>query len=173
MNVVHTAKERVQQLAGKVVDRIADAAESDSRVQAVTIGRPRAEVVAFFADPQRLSVVFGDIAEVQSIGADRMRWTFVAGDGVGPAWDCVVSVDDESHLRFVDTDPAGHVGIALEFRDAPQQRGTEVIARVSSPAPGALTGPLAFKALYRARALLMTGEVPTIEKNPSARHSDR
>jgi hypothetical protein len=64
-------------------------------------------------------------------------------------------------------------GIVLEFGDAPQDRGTEVIARVSSPAPGVLTGPLAFKALYRARALLMTGEVPTIKSNPSARDADR
>ncbi|MCW2552947.1 MAG: putative integral rane protein [Mycobacterium sp.] len=52
-------------------------------------------------------------------------------------------------------------------------RRTEVIARVSSPAPGALTGALTFKALYRARALLMTGEMPTIRYNPSARDSDR
>jgi hypothetical protein len=30
-----------------------------------------------------------------------------------------------------------------------------------------------FKALYRARAILMTGEVPTIKHNPSARASAR
>jgi uncharacterized membrane protein len=173
MNVVQSAREHAKNLVSKATEKVLESLTTQSRVQAVTIGRPRQEVASLFEDPERLSMVFGDIADVQSIGADRQKWTFRPGDGPNISWECVVSNDDSSHLRFVDVHPNGKAGVALEFRDAPQDRGTEVIARVSSPAPGALTGPLAFKALYRARALLMTGEIPTIEHNPSARASDR
>lgn len=171
MNVVDTAKAQVKQIVEKVTDKVVDSASSEARVQAITIGRARNEVVHKFADAGFLSQVFGDIAEVSSEGPDRMRWTFAGSDG--PSWDCVVAVDDASQLRFVDVNPDKSAGITMEFREAPQDRGTEVIARTTGPGPGALTGALTFKALYRARALLMTGELPTIKHNPSARDSDR
>ena len=169
MNVMASTKEHVRQL----VEKVTDAATTESRVQAVTIARPRHEVVEAFKDPNLLSQVFGDVAEVTSTGPDRLRWKFTFAGSEGPEWECIIAADDDTHLRFVDADPGGRPGIVLEFRDAPQERGTEVIARVSGPAPGALTGALTFKALYRTRALLMTGEVPTLEYNPSARDSDR
>lgn len=174
MNVVDSTREHVKQLVEKVAQKVAETTAAgvsfDSSIQAVTIGRPRAEVMHFFTDAHRLSEVFGDFAEVISTGPDRMRWKFTRGS---VEWECVVVTEDESRLRFVDVEPDEDTGIVLEFRDAPRDRGTEVIARVSSPAPGALTGVLTFKALYRARALLTTGEVPTIRHNPSARASDR
>jgi hypothetical protein len=173
VNVLDAAKEQVKHLAERVTDKVGEAATRDSGIQAITIGRPRHEVVALFKDPGRLSRIFGDVAEVHDAGGDRLRWRFTLNDGEGPDWDCVVILEDETRLRFVDVNPERSAGIELEFRDAPQGRGTEVIAKVASPAPGILSGPLTFKALYRARALLLTGEVPTIEYNPSARDSDR
>ena len=173
MNVMETAKERTKHIVEKVTEKVTEKATTDSRTPGITIARPRREVIDLFQDADRLSVAFGDAAEVQQTGPDRLRWTFVIDGNDGPAWDCLVSVEDDARLRFVDVDPGKSAEIVLDFRDAPQDRGTEVIAQVSSPAPGALTGALAFKALYRARALLLTGEVPTIKYNPSARDSDR
>jgi uncharacterized membrane protein len=172
MNVVETAKGQVKHLAEKVTVKVAAAATTDSRVQAITIARPRHDVIRVFQDAELLAEVMGDFAEVHSVGADRLRWTFLH-NGDGPAWDCVIAVDDETRLRYVDVNPDRTAELILDFADAPGDRGTEVIARVSSPAPGALTGALAYKALYRARALLQTGEVPTIQYNPSARDSRR
>lgn len=172
MNVVDAAKEKAKELVEKVTEKVAEAATTDSRVQAITINRPREEVVALFGDPERLSIVFGDFARVTEAGPDRQRWTF-DDDGGGPIWDCVVSRDSADRLRFVDVNPDRSTEIILDFADAPQDRGTEVVARVSAPAPGALTGVMTYKALYRARALLQTGEVPTIARNPSARDSSR
>jgi uncharacterized membrane protein len=173
MNVLDTAKEQVRHLAEIITDRAGDAVTRGSAMHAITIGRPKPEVVALFRDPERLSQIFGDVAEVHGVGSDRLHWAFTSNDKKGLGWDCVVILEDETRLRFVDVDPERSAGIELEFRDAPQGRGTEVIARVVSPSPGMLSGSLTFKALYRARALLMTGEIPTIEHNPSARDSDR
>jgi uncharacterized membrane protein len=173
MNVVDTAKAQVKSIVGKVTDKVVESAVSQSGVQAITIGRPRNTVVHRFQDAEFLSQVFGDVADVHEAGPERMRWTFRFDGNDGTVWDCVVAVEDEHRLRFVDVNPDKSVGIELDFRDAPQDRGTEVIAKTTSPGPGALSGVLTFKALYRARALLMTGEVPTIKFNPSARDSDR
>ncbi|KWX26087.1 hypothetical protein AFM11_02255 [Mycolicibacterium wolinskyi] len=171
MNVVDTAKQQAKQLAHKVVEKVGEKVTADSRVQAITIARPRAEVLDLFQDPERLSRIFGDIADVTDAGADRLRWTFAGDDG--PVWDCVVSREGDNRLRYVDVNPERAAGLTLDFSDAPGDRGTEVVARVTAPGPGALTGVLTFKALYRARALLQTGEVPTIARNPSARDSSR
>lgn len=171
MNVVDTAVERVKHLAEKVTEKVVDATTTDSRVQAVTIARPRSEVMAFFQEHEQLSQVLGDIIAVHDAGPDRLRWCFSGDDG--PAWDCVVSRDGENRLRFVDVNTDRPAGLTLDFSDAPQDRGTEVVARVSAPAPGALTGLMLYKILYRARALIQTGEVPTLRHNPSARASAR
>lgn len=172
MNVVDTAKEQAKQLAQKVVEKVTEATTTDSRVQAITIGRPKHDVIRLFQDAELLAEVVGDFAEVHSTGEGRLRWTFLPDIG-GPAWDCVVTVEDDARVRYVDVDPEKTAELILEFRDAPQNLGTEVTARVSSPAPGAITGALAYKALYRARAVLLTGEAPTIKHNPSARDSQR
>jgi uncharacterized membrane protein len=173
VNVVIGTKEHVKRLAEKVADKVLDTATTESKVQAVTIGRPRHEVLALFQDPNRLSEVFGDIADVSSTGPQRLRWKFALDGSDLPEWECLVITEGDDRLRFVDADRDSNTGIVIDFRDAPRDRGTEVIARVSSPAPGALSGVLTFKALYRARALVLTGEVPTIKYNPSARDSDR
>ncbi|MHC9291556.1 hypothetical protein ACRCUN_03770 [Mycobacterium sp. LTG2003] len=171
MNVVDTAKRQAKQLAHKVVEKVGEAATTDSRVQAITIARPRGEVLALFQDSGRLSQIFGDIAQVADAGPERLRWTFAGDDG--PVWDCVVSREGDNRIRYVDVDPERSTGITFDFSEAPGDRGTEVVARVTAPGPGALTGLLTYKALYRARALLQTGEVPTIARNPSARDSSR
>lgn len=176
MNVFDNAKSHVRQAVEKVThtvtEKVSDRATSAPRSQSITIARSRAEVLGLFTDAARLSVVFGDVAEVADVGPGRLRWTFVFDGSERAAWDCVVSAEGD-RLRYVDVDPAKEVGMDLRLRDAPGDRGTEVTARVSAPGPGALTGALTYKALYRARALLQTGEVPTIRHNPSARTSPR
>jgi uncharacterized membrane protein len=73
---------------------------------------------------------------------------------------------------------AGGTGTGLEvvLRPAPAGDGTAVTMRLElgqdGAATGAIAGALAVKTLYRTKALFETGEVPTLEKNPSARPGD-
>ncbi|MEI5675619.1 MULTISPECIES: hypothetical protein [unclassified Nocardioides] len=64
---------------------------------------------------------------------------------------------------------------AVSFVAAPQDLGTEVTLTLvlEDPMPGGgdlAVGAMAHKALRRAKALAETGEIPTLDHNPSARH---
>ncbi len=167
---VSAAKGRLRQAVGAVANRTGN----DQQSQSVTIGCDRQRAQSFFRDPAQLSVVLGDIADVRKAGDDRLRWEFRRGPLDGAGWESVV-IEDTGRLRFVDAGEDSAIGneIILDFSDAPRGQGTEVTLRLKAPMPALLSGALAFKALYRARALLQTGEVPTIRKNPSARKSAR
>jgi hypothetical protein len=73
VNVVDTAKAQVKQIVEKVTDKVTDTVSSDARIQAVTIGRPRNEVMHRFQDAGFLSQVFGDVADVSEAGPERLR----------------------------------------------------------------------------------------------------
>jgi uncharacterized membrane protein len=165
MALLDSAKEQAKQLAEKVTGSSAP----EPTLQAITIGRPRHAVLALLRNPESLSHIFGEIADVHALATDRLQWTFHGQDKV--AWECEITAADNA-VRYVAANPDRPTELAITLRDAPQDKGTEIIATVSTPPPGLLTGPLTFKALYRARALLQTGEMPATTRIPSARNPE-
>lgn len=89
------------------------------------------------------------------------RWT-VAGRPVDT--DLVV---DPHGLTF--TTNEGRPLLSVEVHPAPQDLGSEVRFALDLPVPDLAAGGLAFTMLYRLRALLQTGEVPTLGDVPSNR----
>jgi uncharacterized membrane protein len=164
MSYLDSAKHQVLGVVKKVVD----AQPRRAAAQTVTIKCPPDRIEQFWRDPNQMSVVLGDIAEVNAAGQDRYRWRL--RDQPDVAWESRLIPEPEG-LRFVGTEDDSH--IAVTYRPAPRDLGTEVTLRVNTPAPGLLSGAAAFKVLYRLRALMQTGEVPTIQSNPSARKSAR
>ncbi|MFF3228364.1 hypothetical protein ACFYV7_36600 [Nocardia suismassiliense] len=168
MSYIDKAKEQLTDLVGKVID----SSSSSGGTQTVTISRPRAEVEQFWRDPDKLSRVLGDLAEVRATGPTSYEWILHRPDEESVTWDTRLETEDNG-LRFVratgNGDPSEAAEIRVTFRDAPRDLGTEVTLRVKSPIPDLLTGAATFKALYRARALMQTGELPTLAHNPSAR----
>ncbi len=154
---------------GALVRTVVDHTPRATTVQSITIGRPRTEVLQFWADPGRLSQVLGDRADVEHTEADDYRWTVDVGAAGSLEWRTTLEREDGT-MRFVGVDGGGaHAELLLRFADAPQDLGTEVTARIVAPIPRALAGALAYAALYRSRALLLTGELPTLDHNPSGR----
>ncbi|PXX59794.1 hypothetical protein DFR70_111178 [Nocardia tenerifensis] len=163
MSYLDKAKEQLTDLAQKVTGN------SDGNSQTVTIARPRAQVEQFWRDPDALSKVFGDLADVRSTSPTSFTWTPHNAADDSPSWQTRLVAEDGS-LRFVDVSSVGKgMELRLTFADAPRDLGTEVTMRVQTPIPDLLTGAATFQALYRARALLQTGEVPSLAHNPSAR----
>lgn len=161
VNLLDTAKDQVRSLAGRVFDGRSSDGRSAATRQTVTVTRPVDEVDAFWRDPQRLSAAFGDLGEVRFTEPDRYRWRLRVGDEEVD-WDSRLTPGNPS-LRFVDD--TGH-RIEVGRRPAPGGRGTEVTLSADLPLPDLLAGAAVFTVLYRMRALLQTGEVPTIALNP-------
>lgn len=150
------------------VKMISAVAPRHATAQTVTIACPVERIEQFWRDPGQLSVVLGDIAEVEVRGPDRYCWRSM--DGPELAWETELIPQPEG-VRFVGTADASQISVS--WRPALGKPGTEVTLRADAPVPGLLAGAAAFKALYRLRALMQTGEVPTIRRNPSARKSAR
>ena len=171
--MLSTAKDQLRHVAGAVVDRTGHREQS----QSITIGcvkNPSSSHSKIPAGCRRCSATsqrFGRRPPITGCAGYfcKAHWTLD-----GTTWQSLL-IADTGRLRFVDAKQNGGIGneITLDFSDAARGMGTEVTLRVKSPVPGLLSGALAYKALYRARALLQTGEVPTIRKNPSARESAR
>ncbi|MEU1995738.1 SRPBCC family protein [Nocardia gamkensis] len=173
MHYIDDTKHLLSDLVGWLIE----SASSYSSSQTVTIARPRAEVERFWRDPANLSEVLGDVAEVRSTEPSIYEWTLHSGTDGRTTWKTTLREED-GHLRFVgseDEDSASARGLEVDlgFRDAPRDLGTEVTMRARTPLPDLLTGAAMFTALYRARARLQTGEMPTLAHNPSARSSAR
>ncbi|WP_406815326.1 hypothetical protein [Mycobacterium sp. M23085] len=162
MSYVEFAKKQVLGVVNKVID----SAPRHARAQTVTIACPLERIERFWRDAGELSVVLGDIAEVDAVGRDRYRWRLSSEPDV--AWESTL-VTETDGVRFVGNGNQ----IVVRYRPAPRELGTEVTLGLKSPAPALLSGAVAFKVLYRLRALMQTGEVPTLKSNPSARKSAR
>lgn len=164
MGYIEFAKEHVLGAVKKITANL----PRRTAAQTVTIACPVERIEQFWRDPDQLSAVLGDIAEVELSGPDRYRWRSLTGPTV--VWESELIPEPEG-LRFVGTGDGNQVVVA--YRPAPGQLGTEVTLHVNASAPSLLSGAVAFKVLYRLRALMQTGEVPTIRSNPSARNSAR
>ena len=149
-----------------VVNKVIEMAPRRARAQTVTIACPVERIEQFWRDPGQLSVVLGDIADIDAEGRDRYRWRLSAEPSV--AWESTL-VEEADGVRFVGDGNQ----IEVKYRPAPHELGTEVALSVKTAAPALLSGAAAYKVLYRLRALMQTGEVPTIQSNPSARKSVR
>jgi uncharacterized membrane protein len=140
----------------------------------VTIAKPRAELYAFWRDPQNLSFM-ENIERVEKLGDTRMRWTVAApaGQSVTIETETTEARQDEmfawASVEGSDIEMRGHV----TFRDAPGGRGTEVAAEIEYVPPGGTLGQLVAKLfqrepqvqvrhdLKRLKMLLEAGEIAT------------
>jgi uncharacterized membrane protein len=175
MDNLDKAKDQITEVATKVLRR---GSNSAGGAQTLTISRGREEIGQFWRDPEKLSQVLGDIATVRSTEDDIFEWTLSAGASDGRTWRTRL-LDGADRLRFVAVDDGSTdesddgAEIVVTLREAPNDLGTEVTLEANTPVPDFLTGTALFTILYRSRALLQTGEVPTLAHNPSARDTAR
>jgi uncharacterized membrane protein len=153
--------------------------ESDDAVavRAVTIGRPREEVFAFFRDFSNLGRFLENIERVDVIDDTRSHWVVKAPAGHSVEWDSVLTHEEPGRLLAWKTAPGADVKNhgRVVFKDAPGDCGTEIHATiVYEPPAGALgkviaalfqkePGQQAKRDLRRLKMLLETGEIATTE----------
>lgn len=162
-------------------DAIAPAATEVTR--STTIGKPADELYEAWRDPGHLSQVMGHFAEVTSSGDDRLRWTVHGPRGREVSWETFIVEDEPGELVRWETPPDAVVPNegSIRFSPAPGDRGTKATLSVRFDPPGGAFGTaalrqldlvpstLAGEALRRFKSLLETGEIQTLEGNPSGR----
>jgi uncharacterized membrane protein len=163
---------RGEAIAGIVLSRFS----RTGKPVTVTISRPRAEVEQVWRDGAKLSQILGEVADVTQPGPNRYQWTVHGPGDRDVVWESEL-IESNDRLRFATTGEGGSATTMPEvwvaFHDAPGDLGTELTLSLRLPAPAVVLQGATFKVAYRARALLQTGEIPTLTPTPAARPGNR
>lgn len=165
-----------------------DTAEKESLsieiTRSLTIRKPRKELYSYWRRLENLPNFMKHLKDVRETGAQQSHWTARIPGGIGTLeWEAEITQEEENSLLAWQSLPGSDIDNAGEvrFKDAPAGRGTVVQATISyRPPAGSLGGGAArllnpiFKQIVkedirRFKRLMETGEIPTIEGQPSGR----
>jgi uncharacterized membrane protein len=157
--------------------------EAPSVARSITIGKSADELYRLWCEPRNLSQIMGHFAELSGEDAEHTHWRVSAPLGQDLEWDTRVVENRPGELlrwESVEGAPLPNQG-SVRFHPAPGNWGTEVTLHLRFHPPGGaigeammrrlltVPGQLAYRALRRFKSLAETGEIPTLECNPSAR----
>jgi uncharacterized membrane protein len=152
---------------------------------AVTIGRPREVLYAFWRDFTNLAQLMPDVLEIRPAGERRWHWAVRGPGGMTVEWDAELVEERPNELlawRSVDNADIAQEG-TVRFLPAPGGRGTEVHVALSLRAPAGRAGRAVAwlfgeepgkelrDGLRRFKQKAETGEVPTITPQPAGRQN--
>ncbi len=161
------------------------AATSHTTRQSITIAKPAAELFAMWRNPDVLGRVKPSFADLNAFGADHLRWTFHLPVGSLEIEAILVEERPGELVHWRSTSASVlQVDERMRFKPAPRRLGTEAtleyqidFSRV--PAGRTLRAIADFFAgapqialrriLEKFKSLAETGEIPTLERNSSAR----
>lgn len=160
-------------------------ADSPAVKRSITVGAPADELTEYWRDPEQLTRLVGSFAEVTGAGEDRHRWEVQTPRGPNVTWETEIVEDQPGELLRWESVEGAMVATegTIRFRPASGDRGTEVTLELEFDPPGGEIGAAAVQrlgivpetvagnTLNRFKSLVETGEIPTLEHNPSARGS--
>jgi uncharacterized membrane protein len=148
--------------------------------QALTIGKPRHEVFAFWRNFSNLPRVMRHLESVDERAGGVTRWTVEGPMGKQLQWDAEIVGEVENEKIAWRSLPGSQVESAgsVQFTDAPRQMGTEVRIELQYNPPAGFVGAYGTMLFgrdahsvieadcWRLKEYLETGEVPTTEGQP-------
>lgn len=147
---------------------------------AVTINKPAEELYGYWRKLDRLPAFMKNIASVRVIDGRRSHWSSKGAAEEKVEWEVEITDDSVNRRiawRSIEGSEVKQAG-AVDFRRGPDERGTEVHVTMEYDPPGGSLGAAAAKLvgkdpatefrqnLLRFKALMETGEIPTIEGQP-------
>ena len=151
---------------------------------AVTIGKPHDELYRFWRNLENLPKFMPHLVSVRTLGDNRSHWVAKAPAGRTVEWDAEIINDDQNELIGWRTLEGADVVSAGSVRFKPTGSGeTTVNVHLQyEPPAGKVGATIAWvlgydpsqtitEDLRRFKALMETGEVPTIEGQPRGRQS--
>ena len=159
------------------------ATEATAVSRSITVGKPKDDLYETWRDPDQFSRIMGHFADVTSPNEDSLHWTIHGPRGRDVSWETrIVEAEPGEFLRWETPEDATMPNEgSVRFRPASGDRGTVVTLSLSFDPPGGAVGNAALKqldivpktlagtALDRFKSLVESGEIQTLEGNPSAR----
>lgn len=160
---------------------------ASTATKAVTIGKPREEVYAFFRRFSNLPAFMTNVERIDELDERRSRWVVKAPAGRTVEWEAVVTADEPGRLIGWESTEGADVRNhgRVEFRDAPADRGCEIHAAITYEPPGGELGKMvaalfgkepgqqAHADLRQLKMLLEAGEVATTAAPDAAPRYDK
>ena len=151
--------------------------------RSITVEKPADELYRYWRDPRELSKILGKFGEVTAVDGNRMHWQMNVPFRRKMEWDTQIVEDRPGQiLRWESVEGAKMLNQGtVRFIPAPGDWGTETKLYFRFEPPGGTLGKKAVKSLSivprllaervlrRFKSLAETGEMPTLERNPSAR----
>lgn len=155
--------------------------------RSITINRTAEELFAFWSDPENLARIMAHFAEVTPEGGPEVgnvtRWKVRGPMGQIFEWTSQQTAEESGRKVSWQSLPGGTIATRghVVFQPGRQNTGTEVKLWVQFEPPLGAVGEglaktlqrfpraIAGQALRRFKSLVETGEIPTLERNPSAR----
>jgi uncharacterized membrane protein len=150
--------------------------------RSITVAKPRAEVYRFWRDLESLPRFMQNVESVRISDPRRSHWVVAGPAGRSMEWDAEIINDVENELIGFRS-LTGNVDVAgsVQFKDAPGDRGTEVIVELQYNPPAGILGAFAAKMwgkepsqqveedLRHFKQMMEAGEIPTAEGQPSGK----
>jgi uncharacterized membrane protein len=154
--------------------------------QSITIGKEASELYALWRRPDTFTKLMRPFADIEPAGENHLRWCIPLPMGQKLHGEAVMVEDLPGKMVHWSTLPDASLRIDEWFRlkPAPKNLGTEISLEYMAdfshvPGGGTLRAITTFfnkapraavsKMLHNFKALAETGEVPTLERNPSGR----
>jgi uncharacterized membrane protein len=115
--------------------------------EAITINRPRNEVYGFWRNFENLPRFMEHLESVEVIDDRRSHWKAKAPVGTTVEWEAEIAEDRPNELiawRSLSDSQVPNSG-TVQFKDAPGNRGTEIIVELRYQPPGGKVGALVAK----------------------------
>jgi uncharacterized membrane protein len=157
--------------------------------RSIIIERSADELYRVWRDPATLPRIMGFLANIRPSGDGRSEWRADGPLGQSHAWAMQITEERPGELIRASAGDGGGALVTeseVRFRAAPGGRGTIVTLRVRFDPPGGMLGDvaarffdgvvpkeLASKALHYFKSLVLTGEIPTTDRQPAARSDPR
>jgi uncharacterized membrane protein len=148
--------------------------------RAVTVAKPRAELYRTWRDLEGLPRFMEHVESVRVIDPRRSHWVVSGPAGRTVEWEAEIINEIENELiGFRSLSGKVDVAGSVQFKDAPGDRGTEVIVELQYNPPAGILGAFAAKMwgqepsqqieedLRRFKELMEAGEVPTVAGQPT------
>jgi uncharacterized membrane protein len=149
----------------------------------ITINKPAQQLYDVWKDPYQLGSMMGDTVQITPIGQNHSHWKIAGAMVPGLEWDAEL-IELSTGQRLCWQSEKGcktQVLVMVQFLPAPGEQGTEAQLTFRFEPPGGIVGEaltnwfgmvpdlMVGKMLRRFKAYAETGEVPTLEFNPSNR----